>query len=68
MNIGRFRSQCSHWFPTFLCRLRDNIKGRAIDLFARAHWFHAGYTLLVEIAEPAELALNVLGIQTIGCQ
>ena len=37
---------------------------REIKIFARAHWFHAGYTLLVEIAEPAELAWNVVDVQT----
>jgi len=45
-------SHCSHWFPTFLCRLRESIKGRAIDLFSRAHWFYSGFTLLAEIGEP----------------
>jgi hypothetical protein len=35
----------------------------AIERFACAHWFHAGYTMLVEIAEPAELA-NVVDVQT----
>jgi len=38
----------------------------AIERFARAHWFHSGYTLLIEIAEPAELAWNVVEVQTSG--
>ena len=29
---------------------------KAMELFAAAHWFHAGYTPLVEITEPSELA------------
>jgi hypothetical protein len=28
---------------------------KAIEMFAQAHWFHSGYTLLVETAEPGEL-------------
>jgi len=35
----------------------------AIEVFARAHWFHSGYTLLVDIVEPAELA-STIDIQT----
>src|SRR5208283_1130473 len=41
MNTGC--SQCSHLFPTFLCRLRENIKRRAIDLLFRNHWFYSEF-------------------------
>jgi hypothetical protein len=37
-------------------KVQEPSSRNAIDLFARAHWFHSGYTLLVEIAEPSELA------------
>jgi hypothetical protein len=35
----------------------------AIEFFHCAHWFHSGYTLLVEIAEPAELTSKVVDVQ-----
>ena len=38
-----------------------------IELFARTHRFHSGYTLLVEIAEPLELSWDVAAIQTKIC-
>lgn len=38
----------------------------AIELFARTHWFHSGYALLVEIAEPTELAWSAVDVQARG--
>jgi hypothetical protein len=37
-----------------------------IELFANSYWFHAGYTLLVEITEPSELAGYEVDVQTRG--
>ncbi len=45
-------------------KVQEPSSSKAIEFFARAHWFHAGYTLLIEIAEPAGLASNVVDIQT----
>jgi hypothetical protein len=39
---------------------------RAIELFAQAHWFHSGYTLLVEITEPSELTGCAVDVQARG--
>jgi hypothetical protein len=47
-------------------KVQEPSSRKAIGLFADAHWFHAGYTLLVDLAEPAELAWNVVDIQTRG--
>ena len=47
-------------------KVHDPSSREAIEFFARAHWFHAGYTLLIEIAKPRELAWNVVAIQTRG--
>lgn len=46
-------------------KLQEPSSRKAIELFARTHWFHAGYTLPVEIAEATELASNI-DIQTNG--
>ena len=59
-------SHCSRLFPTSLCRLRENIKGRVIGLFARAHLFHSGFTLPAEIGEPSELAGCAVEVQARG--
>ncbi len=44
-------------------KLQEPISPKAIELFAAAHWFHPGYTLLVEIAEPTELARHTTDVQ-----
>ena len=41
-------------------KMQEPNSPKAIELFAAAHWFHAGYTLLVEIALPAELSTNLV--------
>jgi len=32
------------------------------DLFVLTHWFHSGYSLLVDIADPQELSGMVVGV------
>ena len=44
-------------------KVQEPSSPKAIGLFASAHWFHSGYTLLVEIAEPSELAGYTVDIQ-----
>jgi len=40
-----------------MCNVQQSPSSRKeMELFAAGHWFHTGYTLLVEITEPAELA------------
>jgi hypothetical protein len=47
-------------------KVQEPSSAKEIDSFARAHWFHSGYALLVEISEPTELAWNVVDAQTKG--
>jgi hypothetical protein len=44
-------------------KVQDPSSRKAIELFAASHCFHSGYTLLVEIAEPAELAGYAVDVQ-----
>jgi hypothetical protein len=44
-------------------KVQEPSSRKAMELFAADHWFHAGYTILVEIAKPAELA-STIDIQT----
>jgi hypothetical protein len=47
-------------------KVQEPSSPKATEFFARAHWFHSGYTLLVEIAEPSELAGYAVDVQARG--
>ena len=47
-------------------KVQEPSSRKAMELFAAGHWFHAGYTLLVEIAEPSELAGYAVDVQARG--
>ena len=47
-------------------KVQEPSSRKAIELFAASHWFHAGYTLLVDLAEPAELAGYAVDVQARG--
>ncbi len=44
-------------------KVQEPSSRKAMELFAAGHWFHAGYTLLIKIVEPGELA-STIDIQT----
>jgi hypothetical protein len=44
-------------------KVQEPSSPKAIEVFALGHWFHSGYTLLVEIAEPPELSCNAADVQ-----
>jgi hypothetical protein len=45
-------------------KVQEPSSSEAIRLFVRSHWFHSGYTLLVDVAEPEALATNLVDITT----
>ena len=45
-------------------KVQQPTSSQAVRLFAREHWFHAGYTILVDISEPTELACDLVDVQT----
>lgn len=50
-------SESGEAFAAPMCNVQQSPSSRKeMELFAAGHWFHTGYTLLVEITEPAELA------------
>ena len=44
-------------------KVQEPSSSKAIELFGAAHWFHAGYTLLVEIAEPSEISGDTVELE-----
>lgn len=48
-------------------KVQEPTSTSAIRLFARVHWFHSGYAVLVDVIEPSELLGFAIDIQPKEC-